>query len=206
MIVMLVTLTGLWFAGCQKDGSGLTPVGETTALETLAGSAARYSVLTDSLTIGKCKGKLTEIAAADLSSAITAYITSNYAAATVRFAAKDADGRVIVAIVLSDGTVKGLFFKADGTFGGDLMQHPRKAKLNKVDISALPASITSYINTTYAGAVIKLVGTNVAGEYFVGILVNSKIKVVLFNADGTFSKELEKPEFAPGKPGKFGKH
>ena len=206
MIAMLVALTGLWVAGCQKDNSGLTPAEESTELESVVGAAARYSVTTDSVTVGKCKGKLTEIATADLSAAITGYITSNYVGATVKFAAKDAEGKVVVAIVLADGTAKGLLFNADGTFNAELKQHPKKAKLTKIEVSALPAAITSYISTTYAGAEIKQAGTNAAGEYFVGILVDAKVKVLLFKADGTFNKELEKPEFAPGKPGKPGKH
>jgi hypothetical protein len=204
MIAMVVALAGLWIVGCQKDNSGVTPSVESTTLESVVSAAARYSVTTDSVTVGKCKGKLTEIAAADLSTAISAYINSTYAGATVKFAAKDAEGKVIVAIVLTDGTVKGLLFNADGTFNAELKQHAAKAKLTKIEASALPAAITSYISTTYAGAEIKQAGKNAAGEYFVGILVDSKIKVLLFKADGTFNKELEKPEFAPGHPGKPG--
>lgn len=205
MFVMFLALTGLWVAGCQKD-SGLTPGDETATLESVVAAAARYSVSTDTATVRKCKGKLTEIAAADLSVAVTGYINTTYAGATVKFAAKDAEGSVVVAITLADGTVKGLLFNSDGTFSSELKQHARKARLSKVEISTLPAAITAYITANYAGAEIKQAGTNGDGEYFIGVLVSEKVTVLLFKADGSFNKELEKPAFGPGKPGKPGKH
>lgn len=205
MILMFLALTGLWIGGCQTNDSNPAPGEETAVLESVAGAAARYAVSIDTATVRKCKGKLTEIAAADLSETVTAYINTTYAGATVKFAAKDVEGKVVVAITLADGTAKGLLFNADGTFNSELKQHERRAKLSKVEISGLPLSITSYITSSYAGAEIKQAGTNAAGEYFVAILVEGKIKVLLFNADGSFNKELEKPAFGPGKPGKPGK-
>jgi hypothetical protein len=92
-----------------------------------------------------------------------------------------------------DGTAKGLLFNADGTFKEELKQHGHKAKLTKIEITALPSTITDYITSSYAGATSKLAATNDAGEYFVGILQDDKVKILLFNADGTFNKELEQP-------------
>jgi hypothetical protein len=200
MIVVLLSCVGLWVTGCKNDG--MMPTTDATELASVAGAAARYSATTDSVTVGRCKGKLTEIAVADLPAAVASYINTNYAGATVKFAAADAGGKVVVAIVLTDGTAKGLLFDADGAFNSELKRHAHKAKLTKVEISALPAAVTTYISTSYAGAEIKQAGTNADGEYFVGILSDGKIKVLLFKADGTFNKELEKPAFAPGKPGK----
>jgi len=195
---LLVMLSGVWFASCQKEGSDLSPADEALEIESVVtASAARYAVSTDSVTLGKCKGKLTEVATADLSAVTTGYISTTYAGSTIVYAAKDEAGKVVVAIKLADGTLKGLLFNADGTFKEELKQHPKKAKLTKIEVSELPVTITSYITSGYAGAVIKQAGKNAEGVYFVGILIDSKIKVLLFNADGTFSKELEKPEKGP---------
>lgn len=205
MIVMFLALSGLWIAGCQKDDSGVTPGDETSVLESVTSAAARYSVSTDTATVRKCKGKLTEIAAADLSETVSAYINTTYAGATVKFAAKDAEGKVVVAITLADGTAKGLLFNADGTFNSELKQHAHKGRITKIEVNTLPAAVTAYITTNYAGSEIKQAGTNADGEYFIGILIAEKVKILLFNADGSFSKELDKPAFGPGKPGKPGK-
>ena len=195
-MLMLVVVSGVWFSSCQKDGSGSTvaPVDELSDItDVISGTAARYAVSTDSVTLGKCKGRLTEIAITDLSAAITDYISATYSGSTVTYAAKDESGKVIVAVTLADGTLKGLLFNADGTFKEELRGHIKKAKLTTVEVSALPAAITTYITANYANAEIKQAGTNADGEYFVAILIDSKVKILLFNADATFSKELEKP-------------
>ncbi|TDE16586.1 PepSY-like domain-containing protein [Dyadobacter psychrotolerans] len=197
---VLVLLSAGWFVSCQKDNGSVTPVEELSDVESVVSSAAaRYAVAVDSVTVKKCKGKLTEVAAADLAVSITTYISTTYAGSEIKYAAKDESGRVVVAIALSDGTLKGLLFKADGTFQEELKQHVKKAKLTKVEISALPAVITTYITANYAGSEVKQVAKNADGEYFVGILIDSKIKILLFNADGSFSKELEKPAKQHGK-------
>lgn len=201
LIMMLMASAGLWMTGCQKNDSSMTPTDETVAYEEVTSAAARYSATLDSVTTTKCKGKLTEVAVADLSSTISSYISTTYPGSTVQYAATDATGKVVVAITLADGTAKGLLFNADGTFEQELARHSKKAKLTKVEISALPEAITTYISTNYAGAETKQAGTNADGEYFVEIVVDSKPKVLLFNADGSFNKELERPAFRPGKPG-----
>ena len=198
LVCMLVMLSGVWFTSCNKDSSTLSPTEEsaisTADLESLvSGTAARNAVLSDSTTKGKCKGRLTEVAVADLSTTITDYITATYPGSTIKYAAKDESGKVIVAITLADGTVAGLLFNADGTFMEELKPHLKKAKLTKVEISAIPEAITTYIAANYAGSEIKNAGTNSAGEYYIAIIIDSKIKVLLFNADGSFNKELEQP-------------
>jgi beta-glucosidase/6-phospho-beta-glucosidase/beta-galactosidase len=203
LIALLFAVAGLWVTGCQKDSSGLTPTDETAAdFESVVASAARYAVTTDSVTVGKCKGKLTEVATADLAAAVTTYITTTYPGSEIKFAAKDSEGKVVVALVLADGSVKGLLFNADGTFKEELKQREHKAKLTKIEVSALPSAVTDYITANYAGSEVKQAGTNSDGEFFVGIVVDSKVKILLFNADGTFSKELEKPAMPHGRPGK----
>jgi hypothetical protein len=194
MIVMLIGLMGLWFISCQKDSSDMNPnaVNDDVSLETIASTAVRFSVESDSVTMHTCKGKLTEVAVADLQSVITAYISTNYPASEIKYAAKDDGGKTVVSIVLSDGTPKGLIFNADGTFRAELKRHAQQSILTEVMVSDLPSTITTYITTNYTGAEVKKAGTNADGQYFVGIVHDGKIKVLLFNADGSFNKELDK--------------
>lgn len=194
--LLLIVLTGVWFAACQKNNETLDPQ-ESSDFESVVESAARYGVLTDSVTIGKCKGKLAEVATADLPATVTDYINTTYPGAEIKYAAKDQSDKIVVALTLADGSAKGLLFNADGTFKEELKQHQHKAKLTKVEVSALPASITSYVTSNYADGEIKIAATNEAGEYFVGIIINDSVKLLLFNADGTFKKELEKPMKRP---------
>lgn len=63
--------------------------------------------------------------------------------------------------------------------------------LTTVDVSSLPAAITSYVSTNYAGATIKGAEKDGSGSYAVLISQSSKIKLLLFKADGTFVKELD---------------
>jgi hypothetical protein len=191
--LLFVLLAGVWIAACQKNNEALDPQEESSDFESVVESAARYGILTDSVTIGKCKGKLMEVATADLPAAVTDYINANYAGSEIKYAAKDQSGKIVVALTLADGTAKGLLFNADGTFKQELKQHGHKAKLTKVEISALPGAITTYITGNYTNAEIKLAASNEAGEYFVGIEIDDSVKILLFNADGTFNKELEKP-------------
>ncbi len=191
--LLLMVLIGIWFTACQKSGESLSPETEASDFESVVESAARYAVLTDSVTLGRCKGKLTEVATEDLPAMVTTYIDSAYAGSEIKYAAKDQSGKIVVAVTLADGSVKGLLFDADGTFKAELKQHVPKAKLTKIEVSALPSNVTTYITANYTGAEIKLAGTNDAGEYYVAILVDKKVKILLFNAGGSFNKELEKP-------------
>ncbi|NIJ53381.1 hypothetical protein [Dyadobacter arcticus] len=188
----LVVLVSILMGACQRENAGLDPAEDSVDFESVADAAARYSVSSDSVTLGKCKGKLTEVATADLAASITDYINTTYPGSEIKYAAKDESGKVVVAVTLADGTAKGLLFNADGSFKEELKRHGHIAKLTKVEISALPGAITDYITLNYASAEIKLAGKNEAGEYFVGILVDSKVQVLLFNADGSFNKVLDK--------------
>ena len=194
---LLVVSLGVLIASCNKDDSGMSPTADTNtdlSLETVSTTAARFSIESDSVTTHVCKGKLTEVAIADLSTAIITYISATYPSSTIKFAAADQSGKIVVTILLADGkTPKGLIFNADGTFKEELKHFEHKAKLTEVAVADLPAATTSYITTTYAGAEIKKGGTNADGQYFVGIVLDSKVKVLLFNADATFNKELDKP-------------
>ncbi|UFH55731.1 hypothetical protein [Spirosoma sp. KNUC1025] len=71
--------------------------------------------------------------------------------------------------------------------------------LTTVDVSTLPAAVTSYISTNYAGATIKDARKDDQGRYLVAITVSSVVKLLVFNADGTFVKEVSgRPKHMPG--------
>jgi hypothetical protein len=198
---MTASLLGVFMLGCQKDT--LDPTNDS-AFEAVTLSAARYSVEADSTTKMKCKGKLAELPEAEIPAAVTAYITTTYAGATLKFAAKDQSGNAVIGITLADGTHKGLLFDVSGTFKEELKQYKKHAKLTEVAVADLPATVTGYVTTSYAGAVIKHAGKNEAGQYFVLITTANKPLVLLFEADGSFSKALDKPlhhgkKFGPGR-------
>jgi len=68
-----------------------------------------------------------------------------------------------------------------------------------VDASSLPAAVTTYISTNYAGATIKEALKDDKGNFAVAITVNNTLKLLLFKADGTFVKVADaKPKHAPG--------
>ncbi len=68
-----------------------------------------------------------------------------------------------------------------------------KGKLTSVNITALSASITSYINTNYAGATIRFAGTDDKGQTVVGLTdINGARTGLLFDANGAFVQKLEK--------------
>ena len=62
--------------------------------------------------------------------------------------------------------------------------------LTAVDAATLPAAITTYISTNYAGATIKEALKDAQGNYVVAITVSSVVNVLAFKADGTFVKVL----------------
>lgn len=178
---------------------------------------------------------LTAVDAATLPAAITTYISTNYAGATIKEALKDAKENYMVAITVNS-TIKLLLFDATGAFlkvaegkpgrapsdsanhtPGDSAHHPRHAPgdslnhpkppradtanhprpgkgpdVTTVAVSSLPAAITSYINTTYAGATIdKAVQEKTSGDYLIAITTTDKKRVaLLFGSDGTFKKAV----------------
>ena len=178
---------------------------------------------------------VTVVDASSLPAAITTYITTNYAGATVKEALKDDKGNYLVAIV-QNSTLKLLLFKADGTFVkesdvskrgphdrdsthhskdstrhhapgdslnhpkppvGDSLHHPRPGgpggpESTTVAVSSLPAAITTYVNTNYAGATIdKAAQDKTSSDYLVVISTTDKKRVLLlFSSDGTFKKAL----------------
>ncbi|WP_373515993.1 hypothetical protein [Persicitalea sp.] len=196
---LIAAFAGAVMMSCQKDN--LDPSSSADFNDVVL-SAARYSVAEDSVTKKHCKGKLTELAEADIPAAVTAYIGTNYDGATLKFAGTDTQGNVVVGLTLADGTYKGLIFDSAGTFVKELSHYRKHAKLTEVAIADLPASVSAYVVANYTGAEMKRAGTNEAGEHFVMLSTAGAPVVLLFNADDTFNKVLEKTKGRGNK--KFG--
>ena len=184
-------ILGAMTMSCQQNN--LDP-SSSSDFEDVVLSAARFSVAEDSTTKRHCKGKLTELADADIPAPVTAYINTNYAGATIKYAGTDENGNVVVGLTLTDDTRKGLIFDSAGNFVKELSHYKKRAKLTEVAVADLPASVSAYVVSNYFGAEIKRAGTNEAGEFFVLLATADKPVVLLFNADGTFNKVLEKSD------------
>ena len=128
---------------------------------------------------------LTAVAVANLPAAITSYITTNYASATITAAALDATRGYFV-MITKNSQRQTLLFNADGTFNQAIVRG-LKGNYTAVAVSALPAAITNYITTNYAGATIRAAGTNTTGQFKVIVQPTTGRSVeLLFAADGTF--------------------
>lgn len=203
-ILIALTVLGVGLYGCNRDQQvqSITPDSDSSVSAT---STARLA--SDSSGFF-CKKNVTKIAVTDLPAAVTSYITTTYAGATVEYAAKDDTGNFLVAIKQND-EAKALLFNADGTFneelslkggggkhggrGGKGRDHGSKGSLEQIAVTDLPTAITEYISANYAGAELKTAAKDSARGYFVMIVVSDQSKTLLFNTDGTFNKEVTKP-------------
>ncbi|WP_461095715.1 PepSY-like domain-containing protein [Spirosoma luteolum] len=176
-------------------------------------AAARLSAVASSVTSTTgAPHNMTAVTAASLPAAITTYITANYAGASVQGGFIDKAGNYVVVIV-QNSLPKLLAFKANGTFQkelelrgkggkhmhGDSLHKPKpdSAHLGRpmpttIAVSSLPAAITTYISTNYAGATIERAAKDDKnGFYLVGLLTSDKKRVgLVFNADGSFKAKL----------------
>jgi Putative beta-lactamase-inhibitor-like, PepSY-like len=66
-----------------------------------------------------------------------------------------------------------------------------KGKLAPIDPSALPATVTAYINANYANSAIKFAGKDDKGQIVVGLTVGTVETGLLFDANGAFVKILD---------------
>ena len=63
--------------------------------------------------------------------------------------------------------------------------------MTSIDVATLPATIVTYINANYAGAVIKFAGKDDKGQIVVGLTVGTVESGLLFDATGKFVQKLE---------------
>lgn len=196
VFIGLVALSGLSMYGCDQNSSVVDPAtdGTTSAARLLADSTGFH-----------CRDSLTKVDVASLPAAITGYITTNYAGATINYAAKDDKDNILVAITQNDDR-KALLFNADGSFNKELSLRGRgghgggpgrgrgshRDSLTKVAVATLPASITSYISTNYAGATVQMAALDATRGYLVMIVQNDQRKTLVFNTDGSFKEELQR--------------
>ena len=143
------------------------------------------------------RDSLNAVNIAALPAIVTSYISKNYAGSTIDFVGKATSTGYIVGITVG-GVRKVLQFNADGSFNQELPtptgKHGWGGDFTVVAVADLPAAITAYITTNYAGAIINRAGKGgINGEYVVSITTSdSKHVGLVFNADGTFKAALSK--------------
>ena len=197
ILFLLTAVTGLFLASCNNQE--VAPDSIDDVLASVEASAARTAAVNDTVTKGKCKGKLTSVEIASLPTTITTYVNKNYAGSTIKFAGKDEKGQIVVGVFLSN-VETGLLFDANGIFVQALTHYGKKAKLMEVDIATLPASVGTYVTANYAGYTVKKAGKDADGNLLVGLKNEANHKVLKFNSAGKFVEELAIPPH--GKRGK----
>ncbi len=197
VLFLLTVVSGFFLASCKnQDATPSTTLDQVFA--SMQASAARTAAVNDTVTKGKCKGKLTSIDVATLPSTIITYINANYAGAVIKFAGKDDKGQIVVGLTV--GTVEtGLLFDANGVFIQKLERYGTRAKLTEVAVTALPATITAYVTKNYAGYTIKKAGTDADGNFLVGLDNGTGHKVLKFTSSGVFTEELQIPPHEKGQ-------
>ncbi|GAB2594833.1 PepSY-like domain-containing protein [Spirosoma areae] len=134
---------------------------------------------------GSDRDSLTKVAVASLPAAITTYITTNFTSSTITAAALDA-ARGYLVMIIQNSQRRTLLFNTDGTFSQEIVRGLGKG-YTVVAASALPAAVTTYITTNYAGATIRAAGKNSTGQFKVLVQPTTGRAVELvFAADGTF--------------------
>jgi hypothetical protein len=197
VLFLLTAVSGLFLSSCNNKE--VAPDSIDDVLAAVEASAARTAAVNDTVTKGKCKGKLTSVEIATLPVIITTYINAKFAGSTIKFAGKDEKGQTVVGISLNS-VETGLLFDASGAFIQTLTHYGKKAKLTEVNIATLPASIGTYITANYSGYSVKKAGKDVDGNILVGIDNGTTRKVLKFDATNKFVEELAIPPH--GKRGK----
>jgi outer membrane lipoprotein-sorting protein len=194
-LILLTTLVGLFLASCQQQDASPS---DEEILNSMEASSSRNAADADPVTKQKCKGKLTPVEITALAASITNYINTNYAGANIKFAGTDDKGQTVVGLEVNNVRT-GLLFDANGAFVQKLEKFGDKSKLNKIDVTALPASISSYITANYAGFTTKRAGTDADGNFIVGLKNESDHKVLKFDAAGKFIEEMAIPPHSKQK-------
>lgn len=179
-------------------GLGLWSCNQNEAVSPDADSPINAARLGSDTTGFFCRDSLTKINVATLPPTVTSYISTSYAGATVNYAAKDDAGNFLV-VITQNSLRKALLFNADGTFNRELSLREggkghghgqgggNRDSLNRVAVANLPAAITSYITTNYAGATIRAAGKNTTGQFKVIVQpTTGRLVELSFAANGTF--------------------
>jgi hypothetical protein len=138
------------------------------------------------------KKDLTAINIATLSATITTYISTTYVGSKVEKAYTDSNGNFFVVVVKADGTKVAVLFDAKGVFVKELPKHGKGA-LTVIDVATLPATITTYVSTNYAGYTVHKAYTDGSGNYLLSLKNTKGVEVrLLFDVNGVFVKVLKK--------------
>lgn len=137
---------------------------------------------------------ITPVAISDLQASIVTYINTNYAGATINSAHAESDGSFDVLITTADSVKMKLNFSSTGEFVSALElkangnhRHHHSDKHNRIAVSSLSSSITTYISTTYPDSKIVTAFKEQDGSIDVFVVTADNAKLNLnFTSDGTF--------------------
>ena len=132
------------------------------------------------------------VAISALPAAITTYFAANYSQDTLVGALKDKDGSYVV-VSINNGPFATVFDTA-GAFIKRVELPARKGHANSIELTALPASAQSYLQTTYPNYVFKhafqIVRDGVVEGYAVFIDANATKYGIWFDGNGSFAKAV----------------
>lgn len=192
-LAALLVLFALALTSCQKqdettnseDADVVVDFLKMSSADTTSSTCSKDSL--DSTHRRRHVRNITEIDIATLPTTISTYISTNYAGATIQKAGVDSLGRYFIQIMKSDSTYIGLLFDASGNFVRELLRKKHDDRGTTIDPSALPASVSTYISTNYAGVTIRRAILESDGTYRVIIILTDNSYLGLsFDASGNF--------------------
>jgi len=188
-ILTILLSASMALYSCEKNEVEPTDDASLVELALLATADDGSGTATTTTTSGSNRCSLSQVAVSDLPSAITAYITANYAGATIERAGKIQAGGYIVEVKKADGTSTGLVFDASGNFVSE--KSHLKNHGTPVALADLPAAISTYIAGNYSGATIAKAMKDAAGNYVLAVKKSDGTIVgVAFDASGNFTSEV----------------
>jgi hypothetical protein len=221
LLINLAMAAVIGFASCQKEvtPSATNNAAIQAAVAQTQAIAVSISAATagDSVyIINTCssQSKRDSVAFSALPSSITNYLTTNYSGYTFQkaFTIKDASSTLqgYVVVIQFNGNPVGLKFDANGVFvqvleqreGRDLLgnghheggcfQNRDGKQRDTIALSALPASITAYMASNYAGDTLVRASKTRDSGYIV-LSKNNGLFATFFNASGSFVSRVELP-------------
>jgi hypothetical protein len=195
LLIIALFASTIGFTSCESDN--LNPADDNSAYADFL-----FYATTDSSGKGHGPRKnITEIDPTTLPANVKSYISTNYVGASIDRAGTSESGKYVVKITLSDGTSRGILFGTDGVFISENKGKGGKGpKGEKIENSAIPAQITSYITSNYAGSEVVCAFKGSEGNYGVVIEKADNTKVMLaFDAALAFKGEMDVKQKGKGK-------
>jgi len=92
---------------------------------------------------------------------------------------------------------------ATARLAGDTTGFHRRKKLTRIAVTELPAAISRHISANYGGATVAYAAKDDSGNFLVALTQGADRRTLLFNSDGTFNREVARPERRGGsRPGR----